>query len=353
MTRYDKLIKALADKAIDSAIIMKPENMRYISGFTGEGCLFVSKDAKVIITDFRYTEQAERQSPGWRIEMTGAGRALSAIVSELYSEYGCTGTATETDHVVYDIYKTLSDALGTDIGSISGMIEDQRAVKDEDEIASIREAARISCRAFDNLLKFVKPGMTEKEVQIALDYEMLKLGSEGNAFSTIAAAGVNGSLPHAVPSDHVIKNGELLTLDFGAKVNGYDADMTRTIGFGKIDGELRKIYDLVLEAQLAALDYVAPGRVCRDIDKVARDMLDREYPGRFGHSLGHGVGLFIHEMPAVSYRSDTVLVPGHVITIEPGLYIPGLGGCRIEDMAIITADGYIDPIDAPKQLIEL
>ena len=195
--------------------------------------------------------------------------------------------------------------------------------------------------------------MTEKEVQIRLDYEMLQLGSEKNAFATIACAGVNGSLPHAIPSDHVIQKGELLTLDFGACHHGYLSDMTRTIGFGKIEGELRTIYQLVLDAQLMCLDAIAPGKSCREIDAIARNYLDARYPGRFGHGLGHGVGLFIHESPRFAMTSTATLEPGHVITVEPGLYIPGLGGCRIEDMAIITADGYVDPIDAPKQLIEL
>ena len=195
--------------------------------------------------------------------------------------------------------------------------------------------------------------MTEKEVRARLDYEMLCLGSERNAFPTIAAAGTNGSLPHAIPSDHVIENGELLTLDFGAVWGGYLCDMTRTIGFGKIDGELRNIYQYVLDAQLMCLDAIAPGKVCGDIDKIARDYLDSKYPGRFGHSLGHGVGLCVHEGPRLAKTSETVLVPGHVVTVEPGLYIPGLGGVRIEDMAIITADGFINPVDAPKQLIEL
>ena len=354
MERYSKLTGLLAEKGIEAAIVNRPENMRYLSGYTGEGCLFVCGDARVVVTDFRYIEQAERQAPGWRVEKTTADRSQWKVCAELMAEFGLKIAGTETDCIIYDDYMDLKKQLGdAELTSITGIIETQREIKDEAEIASIREAARISCKAFENLLGWVKPGMTEKEVQIGLDYEMLKLGSEKNAFDTIACSGVNGSLPHAIPSDHVIASGELLTLDFGACKNGYLSDMTRTIGFGKIDGELRTIYQLVYDAHMMALDAVGPGKVCRDIDAAARDYLEARYPGRFGHSTGHGVGLFIHEGPRVSTRSDTVLVPGHVITIEPGLYIPGLGGCRIEDMAIITADGFIDPIDAPKQLIEL
>ena len=240
-----------------------------------------------------------------------------------------------------------------ELTSLGRLPQTLRMIKDAGEIESIKKAAAISCKAFENLLGKIHPGMTEKQVQILLDYEMLNLGSEHPAFDTIAAAGVNGSLPHAIPSDHVIRAGELLTLDFGATVDGYCADMTRTIGFGKISAELRELYQRVLDAHNMALDAVRPGAVCGDVDKAARDFIDARYPGTFGHSTGHGVGLFIHEQPRVAQNSTTILEVGHVVTIEPGIYIPGLGGCRIEDMAILTSDGYIDPITAPKQLIEL
>ena len=228
-----------------------------------------------------------------------------------------------------------------------------RLVKDEGEIECIRRAADIACRAFKAILEDIRPGMTEREVAIALNYKMLELGSEGEAFATIACAGLNGSLPHAVPGEHRLQNGELLTLDFGATFGGYRSDMTRTVGIGKVDGALKDIYQTVLEAHEMALAAVRPGAVCEDVDKVARGFIEARYPGSFGHALGHGVGLDIHEQPRLGRGDGTVLRPGHVVTVEPGIYISGLGGCRIEDMAILTSDGYIDPIDAPKQLIEL
>ena len=226
-------------------------------------------------------------------------------------------------------------------------------VKDEYEIDCIRKAAAIADQAFKNLLTMVHAGMTEKQVGRMLEDEMIKLGSDRVAFPTISASGPNGSLPHAIPSDRVIQEGELLTLDFGARVNGYISDMTRTIGFGKIGPELRELYERVKVAQQMALDAIKPGMRCSDVDKVARDYLDARYPGAFGHSLGHGVGLFIHEQPRVATGSEFVLQRGHAITIEPGVYIPGLGGCRIEDMAILTSDGYHNPMTFPKHLIEL
>lgn len=354
MNRCKAFLESLKPGVGAAALIHRPENIRWLTGYTGEGCAFVSTDAQVIITDFRYVEQAGRQAPECTCLRTEAGLPERAHVKSLCEKYGISKLFVETDYLIYDDYHAL-DAYLTDVELVplGGVPQTLRMVKDETEIECIRRAAAISCKAFESLLNKVHAGMTEKQVQVMLDYEMLSLAADSIGFSTIAAAGTNGSLPHAIPSDYVIQNGDLLTLDFGARVDGYTADMTRTIGFGKIDSEKREMYDRVLTAQKMALDKVAPGVVCGDLDKIARDYLDARYPGAFGHSLGHGVGLFIHEQPRVARGSTTVLVPGHVVTVEPGVYIPGLGGCRIEDMAIITSDGFIDPITAPKQLIEL
>ena len=354
MTRCARLMEALKEKSFDAALIHRPENMRYLTGFTGEGFVFVCGGETVIVTDFRYVEQASRQAPGLRVLSTDAQHPENSRVLELTDAHAVRRLAVERDYLSYDCHEALRAKLPfVELGALASLPEELRLIKDADEIESIQKAAAIACRAFENILGRIHPGMTEKQVQIMLDYEMLSLGSEGNAFDTIAAAGVNGSLPHAIPSDNIIRSGNLLTLDFGAKVNGYCSDMTRTVAFGKISPELREIYDLVYAAHMAALQAVRPGALCGDLDRIARDMIDARYPGAFGHSLGHGVGLFIHEQPRVASQSQTVLLPGYVITIEPGVYIPGLGGCRIEDMAILTSDGCIDPTTAPKQLIEL
>ncbi len=344
----------LSAAGMDAALIHRSENMRYLTGYTGEGSVLVCAQETVIITDFRYIEQAERQSPDCRVVRTTQEKPERDWVLELTDAHSVRTLGVEEDFLSYSSREAINKHLPfVTLTSADGIAEELRMVKDAGEIESICASAAIACRAFENLLGKVHAGMTEKQVQILLDYEMLNLGSEGNAFNTISAAGINGSLPHAVPSDHVIEKGELLTLDFGAKVNGYCSDMTRTIAFGKVSDGLREIYDRVYDAHMTALQAVRPGMVCGDLDKIARDMLDARYPGAFGHSLGHGVGLFIHEQPRVNRGSETVLVPGHVITIEPGVYIPGFGGCRIEDMAILTSDGYLDPVTSPKQLIEL
>ena len=354
MDRKTAFREKLSAAGMDAALIHRSENMRYLTGYTGEGSVFVCAQETVIITDFRYIEQAERQSPDCRVVRTAQDKTERDWALELTDAHGVHTLGVEEDFLSYSGREALNAHLPfVTLTSADGIAEELRMVKDAGEIESICASAAIACRAFENLLGKVHAGMTEKQVQILLDYEMLNLGSEGNAFNTISAAGINGSLPHAVPSDHVIENGELLTLDFGAKVNGYCSDMTRTIAFGKVSDGLREIYDRVYDAHMTALQAVKPGMVCGDLDKIARDMLDARYPGAFGHSLGHGVGLFIHEQPRVNRGSETVLVPGHVITIEPGVYIPGFGGCRIEDMAILTSDGYLDPVTSPKQLIEL
>ena len=354
MLRCDKFVQSFKSKGMDAVLVHREENMRYLTGYTGEGSIFVCADEVVIITDFRYTEQAERQSPESRVVMTTAQKPERDVVLELTAAHGVKVLGVESDFLSHDRYEALNKHLPeVEFASAAGITEELRMVKDASEIESISRACGIACRAFENILERIRPGMTEKQVQIMLDYEMLTLGSEGNAFSTIAAAGPNGSLCHAIPSDRPIQTGELLTLDFGAKVNGYCSDMTRTVGIGKVSPELREIYELVYEAHMASLEAVRPGAVCGDIDKIARDIIDARFPGAFGHSLGHGVGLFIHEQPRVATGSKTVLEAGHVITIEPGVYIPGLGGCRIEDTAILTSDGYLDPMTSPKQLIEL
>ena len=338
----------------DAALIHRPENVRYLSGYTGEGCLFIARGMKMILTDFRYVEQAGRQAPDWTVAQTTAERRQSALLCDLVAQAGVRTMRVETNYLTHDAFTELARKLaGVELLPMGGIPEQLREIKDEDEIACIREASRIASQAFINILPRLHAGMTERQAKIELEFEMLRLGSEGPAFATIAASGVNGSLPHAVPTDSVIAEGTLLTLDFGATWHGYLSDITRTVAFGRISPELRAIYDTVYEAQMRALDFIAPGRKCCDVDRLARDFIDARYPGTFGHSLGHGVGLFIHEQPRVNFNDATVLRPGHVVTVEPGVYIPGVGGCRIEDTVIMTSEGVINAMHAPKHLIEL
>ncbi len=347
-----KRVDALRERGVKTILYEKSENIRYLTGYTGEGNLLITPQKCVIITDFRYIEQAERQSPECIVEQTKPGNSRNDIVKKYLCDEGLDELAIEPDALTLRDFRSLDGALeGVTLTDAAPVCEELREYKDESEIERTIRAAEISCAAFDDLLKIIKAGMTEKQVCTELEYLMRKHGADGLAFDTIVASGVNGSLPHAVPTDKVIQNGELVTFDFGAKYEGYCSDMTRTIAVGEVSDELKAIYESVLEAQLAALEQIAPGVICKDVDKTARDMLDQKYPGAFGHSLGHGVGLLIHEAPTLSFRCEKPLAKGHVVTVEPGVYIPNVGGCRIEDMAIITDDGFINPITAPKQLI--
>ena len=345
-------IEALRSRGISCALYDDPINIRYLTGYTGEGSLLVLPDRAVIITDFRYVEQAQRQSPFCDLERVGADRGANAIIAEALESAGIHDLPIEENIVTVSRLRAMEKALpGVHLTALPETVLEMRTVKDEGELDCIRKALAISCQAFDDLLGVIHAGMTEKRACAELNHFMNLRGSEGNAFDTIVASGVNGSLPHAVPSDKVIEKGDLVTFDFGAKFGGYCADMTRTIAVGEISSELHAIYDAVLEAQLTSEAAVKPGAVCRDIDKIARDQLEAKYPGAFGHSLGHGVGLFIHELPRLSFRSETILQKGHVVTVEPGVYVPGVGGCRIEDTVIVTEDGFENPVTTPKQLI--
>ena len=351
MQRIQKLLAVMQEKGLEAAWIVSPENTRYLTGFAGEGSLFVAKDGCVILTDFRYIEQAARESPGIPVVRTSGDVKVEEALKSLIGERSLKAVAIERNLVTLDQFDKLPE--GVEYPTFGGIAESLRRVKDEEELASIRKASEIACQAFDEMLLVIKAGMTEKEVAMELNNRMLRLGSERPAFDTIACAGVNGSLPHAVPSDHVLAEGELLTLDFGAQVNGYKTDMTRTVAIGQISEELHAVYNAVLDAQQMALEAVREGASCREVDKIARDYLDARYPGAFGHGLGHSVGLFIHEQPSFSARSEDALVAGNVMTVEPGVYLPGIGGCRIEDSVIVTADGYENLITAPKALIVL
>ena len=355
MNRIAEFVLEAGLKDGEGAYITKPSNMYYLTGFTGEGVLAVTSADAAIITDFRYTEQAGRQAPGIPVEMVRKGADHAAIAWQLFSSAGVERVYIEDDHVTVRDCEHLKEVMaGARLQSLAGVPEKMRAVKDRDEIACIRRACAISCEAFEDLLSFARAGMTERQIQLHLDYKMMELGSEGLAFKTISASGVNGSLPHAVPSDRPVAKGEMLTLDFGARYRGYDADMTRTIAFGEPSAEMRRIYDTVLQAHLECEKMLAPGVECKNVDAHARDVIDAAgYHGRFGHSLGHGVGIDVHENPRLSAASVDILCAGHIVTVEPGVYVPGLGGVRIEDTCVVTETGYESLVPAPKELIIL
>ena len=357
MTASERLAEQLRLGNNTAAVVADPSNMFYLTGgYTGEGMVFLSRNRRVIVTDFRYTEQAENQAPGFEVQMTEKDRSAFQVIAELAQSGGITCIRTETNYLSVDRFEKLRAALGEEISCVSLEEAPQilRQVKTPTEILAIRKACNITAEAFRAILPKIREGMTEKELQIELDFTMLKLGADTTAFDTIIAAGEHGSLPHAIPGNRAIRQGDMITMDFGAKVGNYCADMTRTVALGKPSEEMRRIYDTVLRAQMMCEDALSAGRNCCEIDKLARDYIDaRGYAGRFGHGLGHSVGIDIHEEPRLSPSCQEILKAGVVITVEPGVYVPGVGGVRIEDTCLVKENGCEALTDAEKQLIIL
>lgn len=353
MDRASRLIAQCALADSEAVIIHKPSNMRYLSGYTGEGMLVLSHGVRAIITDFRYTEQVGQQAPGWTCLEISTGVGHADLVGQVLKEHGLTSARYEDDYVTVKGYETLVQKLpGVALTSLNRAPEALRMVKDEDELAQMEKACALSSQAFDYICGVIKPGMTEQQLKLELEYRMLSLGADSVAFSTIVASGPNGSLPHAVPGSRRVEKGDMVTLDFGARVNGYCADMTRTVAVGEPSAKMKEIYAIVLEAQMTCQDALAPGKVCKDIDALARDIIGAAgYGEHFGHGLGHGVGIDIHEEPRLSRVGVELLTPGHVVTVEPGIYLPGIGGVRIENTCVITQSGARSLVDAPRELL--
>ena len=357
MTAAERLISHHRLGPTAAVAIHDPSNMFYLTeGYTGEGMVYISVASRVIITDFRYTEQAERQAPGFRVEMTEKGRGQNKILAELIQAEGITELRAETNYLSVDEFEAMRGALGEEVSCVPLHKAPQklREIKTPTEIVAIRKACDITSEAFSAILPKIEPGMTEKELQIELDFTMFRLGADELAFDTIIASGENGSLCHAIPGDRTLKMGDMITMDFGAKVGGYCSDMTRTVALGQPSDEMRKVYETVLRAQTMCEDALMAGKTGVEIDKLARDYIDaRGYAGRFGHGLGHSVGIDIHEEPRLSPNCTDVLKAGVVITVEPGIYLPGVGGVRIENTCLVKENGCVPLTTADKQLIIL
>jgi Xaa-Pro aminopeptidase len=353
--RLAKLRERLAANNLDAAFLYSKENRRYISGFTGTtGYVVVTAKKAYFITDFRYKDQAQEQCNGFEVVIHGSSTLMDEIKNALQSN-NVKRLGIEDNFMTVAMYETLRNKLeGIEIAPLKDMLEVIRMIKDADEVANIQKAADIADKAFNHVLGFIKPGVTEKEVALELEFAMKKNGATDLSFESIVASGVRSSLPHGVFTDKVINNGEFLTLDFGCVYNGYCSDMTRTVFVGKADEKQKKIYNIVLEAQEKALKQFKPGLTGKDVDKVARDIIAAAgYGENFGHGLGHGVGLAVHEEPRISPLGDRTLEPGMIVTDEPGIYISEYGGVRIEDLLLITEDGCRVLSKSPKHLIEL
>lgn len=356
MDRLKNIRDRFDDYGIDGLLVNSPDNRRYLSGFTGTaGSLVISRDQAVLATDFRYIEQATTQSPDFRVlRIFGALDWLPSLLRDL----GITNLGFESQHLSFAMHQNIthaleSEELDTALIPVHALVEDVRKVKDQLEMESLVRAIDISDRAFDEVSKTIFVGQTEREIAWLLEKTMREMGADSPSFDTIVAAGPNAALPHHRPDDTKIQDGSPLIIDMGAKYEGYCSDLSRTLFIGTPDDRFVSVYDTVLAAQLTAIATVQSGMTGSEADNLARLVIDEAgYGDKFGHSLGHGVGLEIHEQPGVGPGSQTILSDGMPFTIEPGIYITGWGGVRIEDVVVLD-DGRARVISKASKLDRL
>ena len=357
MNRIKKLSMALPEGA-DAALITSDVNRRYFTGLgSSAGTLLAFRDAAYFIIDFRYIEVAKATVTGARVMLQ---EKLTEQLDTLLKKHGAQTVAIETDYLTVGTLEQYRQKLSgyeflTD-STLNDAILSMRSVKEPQEVECIQKAQAITDAAFLDILDFIQPGKTEKEIAAYLEYCMRRRGADGLAFETIAAGGPNSAKPHAVPGDRPLQTGDFFTLDYGASWGGYCSDMTRTVAVGEPTEEMRRVYQTVLDAQCLGIRTAQVGVSCRAVDEAARELIYKAgYEGCFGHSLGHSVGLEIHEMPGFSPSIDpqTLCREGMVITVEPGVYLEGRFGVRIEDMVWFAPDGTKDLTNSPKELIIL
>jgi Xaa-Pro aminopeptidase len=339
--RTERLLSRLAERGVDVMVVSNLVNVRYLTGFTGSnGLVLAGADTRAFLTDFRYVEQAAAEVDGSYERHTISGELLDALV-ELLPE-GALRVGFEDEHMSVKQHNGLAERLaeGVELVGASGVVEGLRAIKDSGEVARVGEAAELADAALRRIIGEGLAGRTERDVALALEQDMRRRGAARPSVDTIVAAGAHGALPHARPRDVEIRPGDLVVIDWGAELDGYCSDCTRTFSVGEPTAEARRIYELVLEAQLAGLHAVRAGVSGPEADSAARSVIEAGGHGQhFGHGLGHGVGIEVHESPRLSQRSNDELQAGHVVTVEPGIYLPGKFGVRIEDLVVVTEEG--------------
>jgi Xaa-Pro aminopeptidase len=353
MKHLTSLREQFKDHDIDGILITSNHNRRYLTGFTGTaGVAIVSGNDAKFITDFRYVEQAETETEGF--EIVQHTTAIHEEVAKQAKEMGLKRIGFEKDHLTYGQYDTYKKSFEMGFVPVSGLVEKLRLFKTPEELKVIQKAVDIADAAFTHIQSFIRPGVREIDVSNELEFFMRKKGAVSSSFDIIVASGYRSALPHGVASDKVIESGELVTLDFGAYYKGYCSDITRTVAVGEPSDELKKIYNTVLEAQLKGVQGIKPGMTGKEADALTRDYITEQGYGKyFGHSTGHGMGLEVHEGPGLSHKTDQKLEPGMVVTVEPGIYVAGVGGTRIEDDILITEDGNKILSKSTKELLIL
>jgi Xaa-Pro aminopeptidase len=352
--RRSRLNSFFEDNALDAILFTSLVNIRYLCGFSGsDGLLLLSRESAWFLCDSRYTTQAaEEVCDAEIIEFAAKYEAVCSLITDI----GIKRFGFESSHMLVSDFRQLSDRMtGCELVGIGTSLDAIRSCKDPNEIRLLGQVASLASDSLQTVLaSFVKPGITESDLALELEIEMRRRGADARAFDFIIASGVRGAMPHGRASDKLLCPGELVTIDFGAVRAGYHSDETVTVAIGRPSKRGCEIHEIVKQAHDRAIDAVRPGISCKDLDAVARDFIrKRGYGDFFGHGLGHGVGLDIHEKPVISPRSESVIEVGMVFTIEPGIYIPGFGGVRIEDTVVVTSDGCILLTQAPKELLQL
>lgn len=352
-SRAEAAYRLVSGKA-DALLVHNRYNIRYISGYTNDtAVLYISPNRKVLLTDFRYIFQAKEEAAGFEAQDIAGAGYIKAIAA-LAKLDGVKSIAFEDDELSYRTYTEYEKGIDAKLVPVGNILATLRRIKTEEEIEYLAKAESIGDTAFSEILKVIRPGITELEIAAKLEYIMKTEGADNLSFDSIVASGINSSMCHAMPSAKPVAEGDFLTMDFGCKYKGYCSDMTRTIVVGHADDKQRNIYDTVLKAQLAVLSELKSGVTGKAMDKIARDIIyDAGYEGCFGHGLGHSVGLYIHEDPRCSMTAEDLLEENMIMTVEPGIYVEGFGGVRIEDMVVIGAKSCRNLAFSPKELIEL
>jgi Xaa-Pro aminopeptidase len=366
--RIKRLRESLSEADIDTLLVLVGENRRYLSGFTGEdtlfdesaGALLISEAALILATDSRYELQARNEAPLYDVicYREGLAKELPGVLKKLNTKR----LGFESVRMSYMQYQKIIEALqkadySAELIAAEEIVENLRIIKEEPEIDLMRQALHIAEEVFSACMQQLRPGMTEKELAWLLEKGMRESGAEGLSFPPIVASGPNGALPHAIPGDRAIQKGEPILFDWGARLNGYCSDISRTVVIDNPNSTFKKVFHTVLDAQRLAIDAIKPGMSSKAVDKIARDFIEEKgFGGKFGHGLGHGAGLAIHESPRLSPLKDNRLEPGMVTTVEPGIYLPDWGGVRLENMVVVRDDGAevlnrIDPADYHLNLV--
>ena len=347
-----ELQELLLEAPYDALVLTSEVNRRYATGFhSTAGAVYLSAKQAVFYTDFRYVEAARAAVTDYEVREIGVGRSYTAAINELIEQDDVRTVALEDETLTHAEYTRWATALHATAMRLEDSVVRLRVIKEDDEVGKIVAAQRIAEQAFEEVMNDIRVGVTEKEIAARLTYLMLHYGAENMSFDPIVVSGANSSKPHGVPTEKQIEAGDFVTMDFGCIVDGYCSDMTRTVAVGHVTEEMQRVYDIVLDAQLAGIACCKAGVSGREVDGAARRVIEAAgYGDAFGHGFGHGVGLEIHEAPTASSRAEALLPAGSILTGEPGIYLPGKFGVRTEDMLYVIEDGCINLTEAPKTL---